>query len=54
MMLPTAKSDFLWNAATAVVANSGSDVPAASIVKPISLWLTPKLSAIFMALSTII
>ena len=35
-IFPTAMSEFFFNAATTLVANSGSEVPMATIVKPIT------------------
>ncbi|OQC34185.1 MAG: hypothetical protein BWX65_00541 [Bacteroidetes bacterium ADurb.Bin057] len=53
MMLPMAISAFFFFAAIADVANSGSDVPNATIVTPITDSLTFHAMAIFTALSTI-
>ncbi len=36
MMLPTAMSQFFFTVATTEVANSGNEVPAATIVSPIT------------------
>ena len=50
--LPMAISLLFFKAATIEVANSGKDVPAATIVSLMSFSLTPNDSAISMALST--
>ena len=47
IMLPTAMSLFFFTAATTDVASSGKEVPAATIVNPISFSLTP--SAVAMS-----
>ncbi len=49
---PSAKSHSPFLAATIEVTNSGSDVPKATIVSPISVSLRPKDLAISVALST--
>ena len=51
-MLPTAISLFLFIAATTDVASSGSDVPAATTVNPIIVWLIPSELAICTELIT--
>ena len=51
--LPTAMSRSPLIVASTDVASSGSDVPAATIVRPITSSESPKLSAISTALSTI-
>jgi len=51
MILPTARSDFFLKAATAEVASSGKEVPAARIVRPINFSLTSKCLAIMTAFS---
>ncbi len=52
-MLPIAISFFLSQDALIEVANSGSEVPTATIVRPIKPSFTPKLLAITTAESTI-
>lgn len=52
MMFPTAMSLFFLIAATTEVASSGNEVPAATMVNPISVWLTPRADAMSTALST--
>ena len=49
---PIAISGFFFNAATTEVANSGSEVPPATNVSPMTDSLTPKLRAILPAPST--
>jgi len=49
---PIAISEFFLYAATTDVANSGNEVPIATIVKPIIASLKPKICAIFTAPST--
>ena len=51
-IFPTAISDFFFRAATIEVASSGRDVPAATIVSPITRSLMPSSLAIFIAPST--
>ena len=41
MTFPNAISEFFLKAATVEVANSGNEVPNATMVKPITDWLTP-------------
>ena len=50
--LPTAISGFFFRAATTEVANSGSEVPPATKVKPMTDSLIPKLRAMPEAPST--
>ena len=50
MILPTARSDFFLKAATAEVASSGKEVPAARIVRPINFSLTSKCLAIMTSI----
>ena len=52
IIFPTAISAFFLRAATIDVANSGSDVPAATTVSPMIFWLMPIDSAISIALFT--
>ena len=52
IILPTAMSLLLRKAATTDVASSGSDVPIATIVRPIMVSLMPNSLAIFTALTT--
>ena len=49
---PTARSFSPFLAATTDVTSSGSDVPSATMVRPINVWLHPNVNAIFDALST--
>lgn len=51
-ILPIAISLLPLNAAVTDVTNSGSDVPKATIVRPINLSLNPAYLAIFDAAST--
>ena len=44
MTLPTAMSQFFFTVATTEVANSGNEVPAATIVSPIIFLLTDRKS----------
>ncbi len=52
IIFPIAISLFFLNAATTDVTNSGNDVPAATIVRPIIFSLMPKIVATAIALST--
>ena len=51
-IFPTAISEFFFKAAVTDVNNSGKDVPKATIVKPMNLWLNPNSVAISVAEST--
>ena len=48
-IFPTAISEFFFIAAVTDVNNSGKDVPNATIVNPINLWLNPNAVAINVA-----
>ena len=50
--MPTAISVSPFLAAAILVTNSGRDVPIATMVRPMSVWLTPKEAAMALALST--
>ena len=52
MMFPIAISALPFLAAVTEVTSSGKDVPNATIVNPINLWLTPNEMAMFVAAST--
>ena len=52
MMFPIAISALPFLAAVTEVTSSGKDVPKATMVKPINLWLTPSEMAMFVAAST--
>ena len=47
---PRASALSPFRVATMEVTSSGSDVPIATIVRPIKFWLTPKDTAIWLAL----
>ena len=49
---PRASALSPFRVATMEVTSSGSDVPIATIVRPIKFWLTPKDTAIWLALCT--
>ena len=49
---PRASALSPFRVATMEVTSSGSDVPIATIVRPIKFWLTPKDTAIWLALLT--
>ena len=49
IMFPIAISEFFFIAAVTDVNNSGSEVPKATIVNPINLWLSPNFSAMNVA-----
>ena len=49
---PRASALSPFRVATMEVTSSGSDVPIATIVRPIKFWLTPKDTAIWLALFT--
>ena len=53
MILPIAISEFPFFAAVIEVINSGREVPKATMVRAISLWLIFKAVAILVALSTL-
>ena len=52
MMFPIAISALPFLAAVTEVTSSGKDVPKATMVSPINLWLTPSEMAMFVAAST--
>ena len=52
MTFPTAISVSPLRAAAILVTSSGREVPIATIVRPIRVWLTPKEAAISLALFT--
>lgn len=52
MALPRANPLSPLRVATMEVTSSGREVPIATMVRPIKFWLTPKLAAIRLALST--
>ena len=47
--LPTARSGVPFRADTILTHSSGIEVPIATMVKPITIWLTPKRDAMFTA-----
>ena len=51
---PTSETMFcdLWSRTCLLYTSSGREVPSATIESPINVWLSPKLSAISVALST--
>ena len=52
MIFPIAMSALPFLAAVTEVTSSGKEVPKATIVNPINLWLTPSEMAMFVAAST--